>query len=230
MTWSPAIERRYERKFEILELERSEVESILRFNPGLFREIFARRWVNNIYFDTWSNACYEETESGDSRSRTKIRIRWYGELRGAVESGVLEFKIRQGQVNHKVSFPLDPFEMRAGLHVATIRDLFRTARIPESLLHQVMKLEMVLVNRYSRSYYLSADQRFRATIDTDLTYRGADPRSGCQAEERKVVLELKYDPSDDEEAHRITQHFPFRLTRNSKFVCGVELLQARRGF
>ena len=40
-------------------------------------------------------------------------------------------------------------------------------------------------------------------------------------EELKTVVELKYDQEWDVEAEKITNQFPFRLDKNSKFVAGM---------
>ena len=37
-----------------------------------------------------------------------------------------------------------------------------------------------------------------------------------------VILELKYDQENDQEAQDITTIFPFRITKNSKYVTGVQ--------
>ena len=43
-------------------------------------------------------------------------------------------------------------------------------------------------------------------------------------ERAKVVMELKYDTEDDAYATWITDHFPFRLSKNSKYAIGVKKL------
>ena len=161
------VQFRYERKFSIPELDRPQVESIVRRNPARFSQAFPRRWVNNIYLDTWRFGSYEEKLSGFSENRAKVRIRWYGELFGAVENPVLELKIRQGLLNRKEAFPLEPFAMGAGFSLRTVRDLFRRADLPEVLRQQLLKLQLVLVNRYSRSYLLSVNRAFRRNPDPD---------------------------------------------------------------
>ena len=38
----------------------------------------------------------------------------------------------------------------------------------------------------------------------------------------KIILELKYAHDQDLNADKIINHFPFRITRSSKYVSGVE--------
>jgi len=38
------------------------------------------------------------------------------------------------------------------------------------------------------------------------------------------IIELKYDIEDDKHAHSVASRFPFRLSKNSKYVTGIEYL------
>jgi hypothetical protein len=46
---------------------------------------------------------YWDNVSGLSK-RVKVRIRWYGDLYGHIQSPILEFKIRNNTLGSKVSF------------------------------------------------------------------------------------------------------------------------------
>ena len=49
----------------------------------------------------------------------------------------------------------------------------------------------------------------------------------ARREERySKVFELKYEPEHDEEARRISSWFPFRMTRSSKYVTGLQLVRS----
>ena len=78
---------RYERKFLTSYLSKPEVEDIIRLHPASFSEIYHARYVNNIYFDTFSFSSYKEN-LGCISDRTKVRIRWYGEVFGYIEEPV----------------------------------------------------------------------------------------------------------------------------------------------
>jgi hypothetical protein len=222
---------RYERKFHITQLSRPHVESIVRLNPAVFSEIYHPRWVNSIYLDSWSMVSYHENLIGYSHDRTKYRIRWYGDMFGQVERPVLELKIRQGEVNRKQSYELGSLVVDENLSLSTIHELFRSASLPESVRGDLLKLRPVIANRYSRNYFLSADRQFRSTIDSDVTY--FDASEECRRlrfhwlDPASVIVELKYPVEAAAHAHHIGQHFPFRLTRNSKYVTGVEQVRCR---
>ena len=216
---------RYERKFFISELTRQEVESIIRINPVMFSEIYHERFVNNIYFDSVSMESFFDNIDG-SVDKTKVRIRWYGELSGYIEKPVLELKIKNGLLGKKESYPLRPFKLNNNFNVQSI-----TANIEKSIIPEIIKMELksmkpVLLNRYSRKYFQSVNRNYRITVDTDIVFY----RIGCRnnsflkkiTDDVNVVLELKYNQDMDDNASFITNHFPFRLTKSSKFVSGIE--------
>jgi hypothetical protein len=90
------------------------------------------------------------------------------------------------------------------------------------------KARPVQLIRYYRMYFRTADRRFRITPDQDVEYnkiRSLDNHFLERSVDRsQVVLELKYDAQDDAEAERIANGLPFRLTKNSKYVSGIERL------
>ena len=85
-------------------------------------------------------------------------------------------------------------------------------------------LHPVLINTYNRYYYVTPNGRFRLTIDLGMKF-------GAYKESRvilpytfpeKVVVELKYDQGDSKGADEITQVFPLRPTKHSKYVNGIQ--------
>jgi hypothetical protein len=223
---------RYERKFTC-ERNQHFIESIVRMHPALFREIYHRRWVNNIYLDTWRLNSREDNLVSESRHRVKVRIRWYGEFWGRVERPILELKIKRNLVNWKEQFTLAPFEVDDRLTIATIREAFHQSDLPESLALTLRKLRPALVNRYSRKYFQSADRRYRVTIDSGLTFRAINaglctaPASPVRMD--AVILELKYGLDSAMAAGDLTQYFPFRVSRSSKYVTGIGLIRSAFG-
>ena len=220
------VEYRYERKFYLAELSRQEVEMIVRLNPARFSKIFYQRWVNNIYLDSWTRESFHDNLVGSSDNRVKMRIRWYGDLFGRVEEPTLELKIKHGLVNRKEAFRLAPFVSNHKLSIRTLHDLFRRANLPKPLEQDLLKLEPALVNRYQRNYFRSADRAFRVTIDSDMECRGVRANGNTflekWADSQGIIVELKYAQDADQYANEVTQHFPFRLTRSSKYVAGIE--------
>lgn len=216
---------RFERKFVIEDRGVSYVEQIVRLNKYGFRSAFYERQINNIYFDTPNLNYYYDNHFGKSK-RVKVRIRWYGDTFGEVKRPILEFKIKSGAVGRKLSFPLISFDFSKGISKQDLHKIFSESDLPEWALNDVLTLQPKLVNYYRRKYYISFDNLFRFTIDHHMNYINIDNRNHSFIEKASnngtVVLELKYDMEHDSKVSKITSFLPFRLSKFSKYVSGVE--------
>lgn len=217
---------RYERKFTIPDnFSFTEIEHQVKRNSALFREVFHQRQVNNIYFDTLGYNDYFDNVLGVSE-RKKIRIRWYGNTLGLIDKPVLEIKIKKGLVGDKWSFPLESFKLDNNFTNKYIQSILKQSKIPLPILEGVKMTIPTLLNSYSRTYYISADKKFRITLDFDLAYHQIDVRfnnfdKNPKRDNNKIV-ELKYGLMDDDQAKHITSQFAFRLNKNSKYVNGID--------
>lgn len=220
---------RFERKFRVPERTRQEIQAVLRLHPALFSPIYQPRHIHNIYLDTFALDNYEDNMAGIGQ-RCKVRIRWYGSLFGEISSPTLELKLKANLVGTKDSYPLQPFTFTRGFDVAAVQDVFRDSDLPAGLREDLSCLQAALVNSYYRSYFLSADKRFRVTVDSDMEYLGIRPSSNRFLhrirDRENIVVELKYQESDDRLARGVASRFPFRLSKNSKYATGLQLLYA----
>lgn len=217
---------RYERKFMVDAMSYHSVEQQIRVHPAVFSPIFHPRYINNIYLDTNEFDFYFDNVSGKS-SRRKARIRWYGDALGIIAKPVLEFKIREGMLGNKISFPLQSFHVNENLNGEQLASVFRNSDLPLWALENLLHFKPALLNRYRRKYFLSFDQKFRLTIDNELAYYGIGGNNNNFLEEYTsddVIVELKYDRKNDDIAPRISNKLPFRLTKSSKYVNGIEFL------
>ena len=216
---------RHERKFLIEAYAASEVEQFLKFHPACFREIYHQRTVNNIYFDTLAFASYYENLEGDT-SRVKARIRWYGDLFGEIGNSVLEFKIKEGLLGKKNFYKLAPFKLNADFSRQQILLALSAAGIPSRIKNTLLSLQPVLLNSYTRKYFISEDKNFRITIDNNLLYHKISYHKNSflnkTIDRRSVIMELKYEAIWEEQAKEIGNRLPFKLTKNSKYLQGVE--------
>ena len=215
---------RYERKFFITELSKYEVESIVKLHPAIFSEIFHQRYVNNIYFDSFSFInFYENVEV--ATDRMKIRVRWYDNLFGDIEKPTLELKIKKGLLGKKISIPVQPFKFTTDTIISDILNSIKDIS-QESLNIDFNSLKPSLLNRYSRNYYQSCNGHNRITIDSDQSFYQINEQNNFFinqiSDNSEVILELKYDQDYDSEASHITSKFPFRITKSSKYVSGVQ--------
>jgi len=223
MTLSSPSEYRYERKFLVSSLSREEVESIIKLHPAIFGEIFHQRFVNNVYLDSCKLINYYDNIEGQSR-RKKVRIRWYDNLFGKITKPVLEIKIKNGELGRKISHVLEPFEISQGTDLTSVCGLNQD--LLYSSLPGIRSLVPTLLNRYSRKYFISHDGLYRITVDSDQSFSriyGRGSASENHVEDHKsVVMEVKYSREQDMNAHTITSRFPFRMTKNSKYISGMQ--------
>ncbi|MDA1095972.1 MAG: polyphosphate polymerase domain-containing protein [Chloroflexi bacterium] len=222
---------RYERKFVAPQESVAQMLALLRTHPAFFREAYPPRFVNNIYFDDDDRQRYRESVDGRS-DRTKIRVRWYGDLTGVVPSPVLEFKHKRGTVGWKRSIPVSGFSLKAGDTLGEIAEGVEEACRDSGTSLKPGGYRPALVNRYHRRYFVSADRVFRITVDTAMACFRLRHGSILDPDRieysRDLVLELKYAHDADSGAAAITEGIPIRLTKNSKFVIGTERLHGLR--
>ncbi len=217
-------ELRYERKF-MTSLGYRDMEHLIYHHPAMFRKIFRPRRINNFYLDDTQHTNYFENVDGAAQ-RKKIRIRWYGDLFGRAHNPVLEIKIKKGHLGKKLSYPLVDFNVRKGFSLSDVQDVLAASQLPDVLRTELALQELHLLNSYLRMYALSADGRFRVTLDWDLCYYALSQHKNNFFQRftdfAHTIVELKYDAPDDHFAHQITRRFPFRMTRSSKYVMGLD--------
>jgi len=216
---------RFERKFLYEDQHLDDVISTeILLNPCLFKEIYSKRKVNNIYFDDSDFSSFKSNVAG-IESRKKFRLRWYGNELGFIRDPTFEIKKKIGLLNKKFGYSFKSFQLDTRKLTYDQIYNFISDRITDRKLSlQFQLLSPSLFNSYERSYFISACGKYRITIDDQMTFW--DPRIGYSEEfcSPKLVLELKYKPRDDDNANIITQSFNSRLTKNSKYVLGCELI------
>lgn len=216
---------RFERKYHVESVPLAQIEHLVRRNPALFRMAYPDRTINNIYLDTPSRQSLLENLDGIA-DRVKARIRWYGDMLGRHEKPVLEFKIKRGMVGAKDSYRLIPFTVEQKMNAAAIHEVLENSDLPPHVQLDLKRFEPVLLNRYKRKYYVSADMHYRITLDHELEYYRFDRHFNLFTrpirDYHSTVVELKYSGSIDQIDDRVASYFPFRVTRMSKFVTGMQ--------
>ncbi|WP_353777096.1 VTC domain-containing protein [Winogradskyella sp. 3972H.M.0a.05] len=220
---------RYERKFTVpRSFKTNEIEQVIKQNTFLFNEIFEQRQVNNIYFDTVGYNDYFDNVLGVS-DRKKIRIRWYGSTFGLIEKPVLEIKIKKGLVGDKWSYKLNPFMLDETFDSKSIQNTFEQSNLPIPILQSLKMVYPALLNSYNRKYFMSANNKFRITLDFDLLYYKIDRRINNfrrpPSKDKNIIVELKYALQEDMLSYHVSNQFPFRLNKNSKYVNGVNTIK-----
>jgi len=228
MTPSPQ-SLRYELKFLAHGLSLPEAAAIVRLHPALFREVYPPRFINNIYLDTPGFQDYFDHVQG-SADRLKTRIRWYGHFNGHIPAPTLERKIKRGCVGGKTAHPLPPLAFNGHVARDDLNSAMENAGLPPKLHLAIGRLQPALINRYQRRYWVSACGRFRLTLDWNLQFfacrAAAVSATPLSLHAPAVILELKFDPQHAESAAEVTNAWPFRMARCSKYVLGIERLYA----
>ena len=211
---------RFEKKFDTRELQRQQVEQIVRNHPQCFSEIYYPRWINSIYFDTFDLQNYQENIMGIGH-RTKYRLRWYGDVdvQMANEAPVLEKKIKNGLIGVKKKTLIE------NLQTSNIIEGLQLAKIPEVIKNDLYSLKPKVLIKYYRSYFQSFDKKFILTVDTDIKF--IDIHNGVNNKLwslNQSVLELKYD-HDVDCPKNFGHYLPFRQSRFSKYVKGIDFLR-----
>ncbi|HNQ72103.1 MAG TPA: polyphosphate polymerase domain-containing protein [Verrucomicrobiota bacterium] len=220
---------RYERKFLPSDLDLARALAVVHRHPSLFREVYPPRLVNNIYLDSPRLDNYHDHVNGTA-NRSKTRVRWYGHPRSLIENPALEQKIKRGTVSRKETHPLPSLRLEGETARSRLDETFRIASLPELLRSRLQHLQPSLFNCYRRHYFLSQDRRFRLTVDSDLRFEGIDGNTNVTGASAStalhpsgfVIIELKYSAENAGLADAVTNALPFRVTRCSKYILGIQ--------
>ncbi len=219
---------RYERKVLPTGMSLPEVLALVRRHPALFRERYAPRVVNNVYLDTPELRNYHAHASG-AANRLKVRVRWYGSFSGRITHPQLEIKLKRGLVGGKIAYPLPALSVNGCLPPHELESALNQAPLPEATRIELRCLEPTLANRYCRHYFESANGHFRLTVDSDLQFFGLRQVGHAMMPLRhsgpSIILEIKYGTHHADDVVWVTNALPFRISRCSKYVLGIESQQ-----
>jgi len=218
---------RYERKFFINNIDGPAIESMLQNTLFGFSEMYPSRWVNNIYFDYLDFRNYMDNVAGNMY-RVKSRIRWYGDLWQEIEQPKLELKIKQGLVGAKKIFDLNAFNLKRGIDANNIKQVITDSLSSEQVTaHNLKEQNPVMLNRYRRKYFQSLDKKFRMTVDDHQSFYKFNKYQNSFLQKvqdsSNTIIELKYTKENDRLVSNITNLFPFRVTKSSKYARGIEM-------
>lgn len=218
---------RYEIKMTAEDLMLPVVRSWLTVHPTGFYQHFPPRQVNNIYFDTPHLYSYAENLSGGA-SRSKVRLRWYGESTTNVQA-VFEIKRKRNMLGWKVSQKLKNLLV---FQDTKWIDIISGIRVELSDANRVIldrSGSPVFINRYQREYYVSFDDIIRVTLDYDQKvydqrFSAFPNLSSPLRSSKDMVIEFKVDSNHRERLVDVINGIHLRVCKYSKFVFGVESL------
>lgn len=207
-------ELRYERKYLLDLLDYRQIRSELLLHPAGLKTQHKDRIVKNIYFDTRELTALHTNLHG-VQERSKHRLRWYGDEDMPRGRARWETKMKINTLGAK-----SVTDLNIPLNI-TISEL---AALVNSTVERTSQLVPVLLNSYRRSYFITADGKFRFTIDRELEYTpilAEKKTTEVPFHSRHTVVELKYDQQWDDEASDIIRYLSIRQTKSSKYVTGL---------
>jgi len=219
--------KRYELKF-ISSIEHLEsIKMLLESNSLCFKEHFENRQVNNMYFDDLNLKRYYDSEEGIS-IRSKLRLRWYEKIFPNSFQPKLEIKEKYGLLNSKKTFLLKKYNFNDFMQnpknfvIQDAKNVENSAFFMENLIDNIP----TIMNSYQRYYYISKNNKIRATIDYDLKYLNVNKFSLYQNNffNDLIVLEIKFDENDYNIANTFITTLPLRIKKFSKYVVGVKTI------
>ena len=219
--------KRYEVKF-ISSIEHLEsIKMLLESNSLCFKEHFENRQVNNMYFDDLNLKRYYDSEEGVS-IRSKLRLRWYKKIFPNSFQPKLEIKEKYGLLNSKKTFLLKKYNFNDFMQnpknfvIQDAKNVENSVFFMENLIDNFP----TIMNSYQRYYYISKNNKVRATIDYDLKYLNVNKFSPYQNNffNDLIVLEIKFDENDYNIANTFITTLPLRIKKFSKYVVGVKTI------
>ena len=209
---------RYERKYW-LDTDKSLIfKNILKDKQ--FNEIYKKRRVMSLYFDTLNFKFFKENIEGVG-NRIKPRLRWYDDVQENKLNKIdvrLEIKKKKGFVGNKLNYKIGKYKNIYEL-IKSINQFDFQEKISNIVNIQVFP---ILLTSYDREYYLSKDKLFRSTIDTNLKVSSVKNISH-KIPMFKDIMELKYDLTNDNNFRNkfISSNFKLRHQKFSKYVVGI---------
>ena len=218
---------RYEKKFVINNPSHYYIINFIKQNKYCFQKSYEDRVVNNIYFDTDNMDYYRDNIEGNNR-RKKVRIRWYGKQNGEIKKPILQFKIKQNNLGKKIEYKLNDFLLNNNYNQNNQFLQFKKANLPEKIIENLSYLNIILMNSYNRQYYESKILNVRLTLDTSIKYYKLNKIQNNFVYNIKDynsnIIELKYTSELSNKINCLTNTFPFRVVKNSKYINGYNLL------
>ncbi len=209
------IDKRIEKKFVFGKYKEDYLEKILLSNG--FTKLYPSRYINSIYLDTLNFDFARDNINGVSK-RKKIRFRWYNE---DVSNISLEEKNKQNFQVKKIVDKTINFNSKKNL-LQNLKDYLLNFEKE----YNNFNYKFILKTKYLRSYWISNDKKFRATIDVNIK---ASPISDLNRylELNETILEFKFSPYNENNFRNLffENNFNMRSKKYSKYLQSFTLLE-----
>ena len=190
-------------------------------NTKGFKTSYPRRKINSIYFDTYKYSFFKDNVEG-VKNRVKPRIRWYENLNSSsknINKIILEIKKKEGFIGTK-----EFYDLNLKIKTIEIYKIINNFNFLKKISTIVGKnVFPILQTSYLREYYLSRNNKFSSTIDTNLYVKNIKSQNNFQVPMGKEIMEIKYNISNDKDFRNtiVNRNFNFRFQKFSKYVTGL---------
>ena len=208
--------KRFERKWILYKRDPLQLVNSLIRSKLFFKTHFPPRKVNSIYFDTQNFSSIKENLDGISNKK-KVRLRWYGKLDKLIDP-IIEIKSKKGFETKKESLRmkiLDNINFQNFDNLKLIKKYVNLKINPKKTIYPT------LTTNYDREYFISSNDKIRATVDYNL--KSVYIRNFSQFDiiknfKHTCILEIKYPLDLDWYVKNNLKEMSLRLSKNSKFV------------
>lgn len=222
---------RYELKIVLPQYLKQDLLTRLRCSKYFIKEIYHDRQINNIYFDTTNYTDYLASVNG-SDERKKYRIRWYGDFKKDYITPHLECKYKKGLAGGKNMCEILPINLDDEFnhleYYALLKRRYHTLDSNQQyMIGELLSRNPVLINTYHRQYFITADEKYRLTVDDNMLFYDYNSINFSKTPiistaDTNIILEIKFDVNDIDGAKKLVNDIGYRLGKNSKYVNGIK--------
>jgi len=209
-------ELRIEKKFIFGKKKEEDLKKLLIING--FTQLYQPRKISSVYLDTLNLDFAKDNINGVSK-RKKIRFRWYDDNLSYI---YLEEKNKQNfQVNKNVN------KIFANVKKESIISDLKRYFYSSQNKYNSFNYKFILKINYLRSYWLSNNKKFRATIDHNLKINPIN-NLFLDLDLNETILEFKFS-QDNEASFRDFTHnkdLQIRAKKFSKYIQSFFLLES----
>tara|TARA_Y100000816_G_C26100014_1_gene582784 strand:+ start:2062 stop:2718 length:657 start_codon:yes stop_codon:yes gene_type:complete len=205
---------RVERKFVLGKYRETELESILKLNG--FKLLHPRRKIESIYLDTVNYDFAKDNINGISK-RKKIRFRWYN---NNTEEIFLEEKNKENFTIKKNIFDTK-LNLNKNNLINELKKYFYNTnnKMMNDNYHFILKIS------YYRTYWISENNKIRATIDVGLK---TSPINDLDKnfDLNDTILEFKFEPTEEKYFREFfwKNNLNLRAKKYSKYLRSFNIL------
>ena len=218
---------RTEKKYTFNQVDKNSVRDWLLGSALGFKEVFYKREVNSLYFDSHDHFCYEENLSGVSK-RCKARLRWYKDIDLLSSKVTFEMQVKSNSFGNKLShqFNFKDLNITSSSHdlIIQLRNL-----LPNDILPYFDTFtEPSLLVSYQREYYEDFQKKVRVTLDDEIMFSKPSYENlfSIHSNQKVImnhgVLEVKIENASEAEWKKMFfSNNLIRAGRHSKYAIGI---------